>query len=63
MNFYLMCMSVTTALISGTAMAVIVGAIMIIAPWTIDAGGFFAKLLVGIVGFVFVLAALWFSKG
>lgn len=56
-------MSGTTALISGTAMAVIVGAIMIIAPWTIDAGGFFTKLLVAIVGIFFVLGALWFSKG
>ena len=56
-------MSETTALISGTAMAVIVGAIMIIAPWTIDAGGFFSKLLVAIVGIGLVLAALYFSKG
>ena len=55
-------MTGTTTLISGTAMAVIVGAILIIAPWSIM-GGFFAKLLVAIVGFIFVFAALWFSKG
>ena len=52
-----------TNLISGTAMGVIVGAILIIGPWFIESGGFFTKLLVSIVGFCFVFGAMWLSKG
>lgn len=52
-----------TNLISGTAMGVIVGAVLIIAPWTIDAGGFFAKLFVSVIGVIFAFGAMWLSKG
>ncbi len=44
-------------------MGVIVGAVLIIAPWTIDTGSFFAKLLVSTIGFVFAFGAMWLSKG
>ena len=44
-------------------MGVIVGAVMIIAPWTVDVGSLLAKLLVTLLGFVFVVGAFWFSKG
>lgn len=52
-----------TNLISGTAMGVIVGTILIIAPWTIDTGGFFAKLFVSVIGVILVFGAMWLSKG
>ena len=56
-------LKMTTTLIAGTAMGVIVGAVMIIAPWTVDVGSLLAKLLVTLLGFVFVVGAFWFSKG
>jgi len=50
-------------IISGTAMAVIVGTILIIAPWTISVGNLSNKIVISFLGLILVAAGIKFSRG
>jgi len=51
----------STIQITGTAMAVLIGAVMIIAPWSIEIS-FGYKLLVSVIGGLFVWLGISFSS-
>ena len=53
----------TTALLSGTAIAVLAGVVLVVGPWFQPSLSFGQQVGLSIVGIILVLGGMYFSKG